>query len=234
MKRITYLLSLFLMVVGTAMAEVIKSPSSTLLTVSGLNATEVVADNQPVTDLANLSNNKAYTLRTSRSDLVAKSDNSRIATTNDISGTFDASNPQYQFALLKNTSGRCYLYSISASKFVNKTGDLVETPADPILFKDGNASGTFVLYFDASHYINMGGKKQLAIDSWSTVDEGNSYTITPVADFAPSEALLNSINPKDVTVNFFVDGKLYSSVTKSFTINTAIKAETFAADLNGA
>ena len=108
MKRITYLLSLFLMVVGTATAEVIKSPSSTLLTVSGLNATEVVADNQPVTDWANLSNNKAYTLRTNRSDLVAKSDNSRIATTNDISGTFDASNPQYQFALLKNTSGSYY------------------------------------------------------------------------------------------------------------------------------
>ena len=233
MKRITYLLSLFLMVVGTATAEVIKSPSSTLLTVSGLNATEVVADNQPVTDLANLSNNKAYTLRTQRSELVAKSDNSRIATTNDISGTFDASNPQYQFALLKNTSGRCYLYSISASKFVNKTGDLVETPADPVLFKDGNASGTFVLYFDASHYMNMGGSKQLIIDSWSSVDEGNSYTITPVADFAPSEALLSSINTVDVTVNFIVDGKTYSSVTKSYTVNTAIKAETFAADLNG-
>lgn len=233
MKRITYLLSLFLMVVGTATAEVIKSPSSTLLTVSGLNATEVVADNQPVTDLANLSNNKAYTLCTNRSELVAKSDNSRIATTNDISGTFDASNPQYQFALLKNTSGRCYLYSISASKFVNKTGDLVETPADPVLFKNGNASGTFVLYFDASHYMNMGGSNQLAINGWNTTDEGNSYTITPVADFAPSEALLNSINTVDVTVNFIVDGKPYSSVTKSYTINTAIKAETFAADLNG-
>lgn len=233
MKRITYLLSLFLMVVGTATAEVIKSPSSTLLTVSGLNATEVVADNQPVTELANLSNNKAYTLCTSRSELVAKTDNSRIATTNDISGTFDASNPQYQFALLKNTSGSYYLYSISASKFVNKTGDLVETPADPILFKDGNASGTFVLYFDASHYMNMGGSNQLIIDNWSSVDEGNSYTITPVADFAPSEALLSSINTVDVTVNFFVDGKPYSSVTKSYTINTAISAETFAADLNG-
>ena len=233
MKRITYLLSLFLMVVGTATAEVIKSPSSTLLTVSGLNATEVVADNQPVTDWANLSNNKAYTLCTSRSELVAKTDNSRIATTKDIGGTFDASNTQYQFALLKNTSGSYYLYSISASKFVNKTGDLVETPADPILFKDGNASGTFVLYFDASHYMNMGGSNQLAINGWSTVDEGNSYTITPVADFAPSEALLSSINTVDVTVNFFVDGKPYSSVTKSYTINTAISAETFAADLNG-
>lgn len=233
MKRITYLLSLFLMVVGTATAEVIKSPSSTLLTVSGLNATEVVADNQPVTDWANLSNNKAYTLCTSRSELVAKTDNSRIATTKDIGGTFDASNPQYQFALLKNTSGSYYLYSISASKFVNKTGDLVETPADPILFKDGNASGTFVLYFDASHYMNMGGSNQLIIDNWSSVDEGNSYTITPVADFAPSEALLSSINTVDVTVNFFVDGKPYSSVTKSYTINTAISAETFAADLNG-
>lgn len=234
MKRITYLLSLFLMVVGTATAEVIKSPSSTLLTVSGLNATEVVADNQPVTDLANLSNNKAYTLRTNRSDLVAKSDNSSITTTNDISGTFDASNTQYQFALLKNTSGSYYLYSISASKFVNKTGKLVDTPAEPVLFKDGNASGTFVLYFDVSHYMNMNNEKKLAIDGWNTADNGNSYTITPVADFAPSEALLNSINPKDVTVNFFVDGKPYSSVTKSYPINTAISAETFAADLNGA
>ena len=233
MKRITYLLSLFLMVVGTATAEVIKSPSSTLLTVSGLNATEVVADNQPVTDWANLSNNKAYTLCTSRSELVAKTDNSRIATTKDIGGTFDASNPQYQFALLKNTSGSYYLYSISASKFVNKTGALVDTPAEPVLFKNGNASGTFVLYFDASHYMNMNNEKQLAIDNWSSADAGNSYTITPVADFAPSEALLSSINTVDVTVNFFVDGKPYSSVTKSYTINTAISAETFAADLNG-
>lgn len=233
MKRITYLLSLFLMVVGTAMAEVIKSPSSTLLTVPGLNATEVVDDNQPVTDLANLSNNKAYTLRTKRSDLVAMSDNSCITTAHKIGGTFDASNTQYQFALLKNTSGRCYLYSISASKFVNKTGALVDSPAEPVLFKKGNASGTFVLYFDESHYMNMGGSKQLTIDSWNRADDGNSYTITPVDDFAPSEALLNSINTVDVTVNFIVDGKTYSSKPKSYTINTAISAETFAADLNG-
>lgn len=234
MKRITYLLSLFLMVVGTAMAEVIKSPSSTLLTVSGLNATEVVADNQPVTDWANLSNNKAYTLRTSRSELVAKSDNSRIATTIEIGGTFEASDPQYQFALLKNTSGSYYLYSISASKFVKKNGDLVDSPAEPVLFKNGNASGTFVLYFDESHYMNMNGENKLEINSWNTADAGNSYTITPVDDFAPSEALLNSINTVDVTVNFIVDGKTYRSETKSYTINTAISAETFAADLNGA
>ena len=233
MKRITYLLSLFLMVVGTATAEVIKSPSSTLLTVFGLNATEVVADNQPVTDLANLSNNKAYTLRTQRSDLVAKSDNSSIATTNDISGTFNESNPQYQFALLKNNSGSYYLYSISASKFVNKTGALVDLPAEPVLFKNGNAPGTFVLYFDGSHYMNMNNSKKLVIDNWSRADNGNSYTITPVADFVPSEALLNSINPVDVTVNFIVDGKTYSSVNKSIIINTAINAETFSADLNG-
>ncbi len=221
------------MVVGTATAEVIKSPSSTLLTVPGLNATEVVADNQPITDQANLSNNKAYTLRTKRSDLVAMSDNSCITTAYKIGGTFDASNTQYQFALLKNTSGSYYLYSISASKFVNKTGALVDSPAEPVLFKKGNASGTFVIYFDESHYMNMGGSKQLTIDSWNKADDGNSYTITPVADFAPSEALLNSINTVDVTVNFIVDGKPYRSVTKSYTINTAIKAETFAADLNG-
>ena len=178
-----------------------------------------------VTDLANLSNYKAYTLSTSRSDLVAKSDGSRIATTNDISGTFDKNDSHYQFALLKNTSGEYFLYSISASKFVNKTGDLVNSPAEPILFKNGNAAGTFVLYFDETHYINMGGSKQLIIDSWSTADGGNSYTIAPVADIADMV--------DNVTVNFIVDGKHYSSVTKSFLINTAINAEKFTMDLKG-
>lgn len=186
-----------------------------------------------VADLANLSNYKAYTLSTSRSDLVANNDGSRIATTNDISGTFDKNNTRYQFALLKNTSGSYYLYSISASKFVNKTGDLVNSPADPILFKNGNPTGTFVIYFDASHYINMGGDKQLTIDNWSTADEGNSYTIAPVAEFSPSEELLNSINTVDVTVNFIVGEKTYSSANKRFTLNTAINAETFTTDLNG-
>lgn len=206
MRKITYLLSLFLMIVGTAMA-------------------------QSVTDWADLSNNKAYTLRTKRSDLVAKGDGSRIATTNDISGTFDATNTQYQFALLKNTAGSYFLYSISANKFVNKTGNLVNY-AEPILFKNGNPTGTFVIYFDASHYVNMGGSKQLSIDSWSTADEGNSFTITPVADFSPSPELLNSIEPISVAVNFIVDGKTYSSATKSFYLNTPITAEKFTTDLN--
>ena len=210
MRKFTFLFALFLMMVGTAKA-----------------------DDQPITALSDLSNSKAYTLKTSRSDLVAKSDNSSIATTSDISGTFDASNTQYQFALLKNTSGSYYLYSISASKFVNKTGALADSPADPILFKDGNTTGTFVLYFDASHYMNMGGSNQLAINGWSTADAGNSYTITPVADFSPSEELLNSINTVNVTVNFIVDGKTYSSVTKRYLPNTTINAESFTTDLNG-
>lgn len=210
MRKFTFLFALFLMMVGTAKA-----------------------DDLPITALSDLSNSKAYTLKTSRSDLVAKSDNSSIATTSDISGTFDASNTQYQFALLKNTSGSYYLYSISASKFVNKTGALADSPADPILFKDGNTTGTFVLYFDASHYMNMGGSNQLAINGWSTADAGNSYTITPVADFSPSEELLNSINTVNVTVNFIVDGKTYSSVTKRYLPNTTINAESFTTDLNG-
>ncbi len=207
MRKITYLLSLFLMIVGTAMA-------------------------QSVTDWADLSNNKAYTLRTKRSDLVAKGDGSRIATTNDISGTFDATNTQYQFALLKNTAGSYFLYSISANKFVNKTGNLVNY-AEPILFKNGNPTGTFVIYFDASHYVNMGGSKQLSIDSWSTADEGNSFTITPVADFSPSPELLNSIEPRVVTVNYKVGENTYSTVNKSFYLNTPINAEKFATDLKG-
>lgn len=203
-----------------------------LYTMYNVYATEDLDINLPVTDLANLSNTKAYTLKTSRSELVAKSDGSRIATTNDINGTFDKTNAQYQFALLKNTSGSYFLYSISASKFVNKTGNLVNY-AEPILFKNGNVEGTFVLYFDASHYINMGGSKQLSIDNWNTADEGNSYTITQVAEFFPSEELLNSIEPISVAVNYNVGEKTYSTVNKSFYLNSPVNAEKFTTDLNG-
>ena len=203
-----------------------------LYTMYNVYATEDLDINLPVTDLANLSNNKAYTLRTNRSDLVAKSDGSRIATTNDIRGTFDKTNAQYQFALLKNTSGSYFLYSINANKFVNKTGNLVNY-AEPILFKAGQNNGTFVLYFDASHYINMGGSKQLSIDNWSTADEGNSYTITQVAEFFPSEELLNSIEPISVAVNYNVGEKTYSTANKSFYLNSPVNAEKFTTDLNG-
>ena len=203
-----------------------------LYTMYNVYATEDVDVTLPVTDLANLSNNKAYTLSTSRSQLVAKSDGSRIATTNDISGTFDENDSHYQFALLKNTSGSYFLYSISANKFVNKTGNLVNY-AEPILFKAGQNNGTFVLYFDASHYINMGGSKQLSIDNWSTADEGNSYTITQVAEFFPSEELLNSIEPISVAVNYNVGEKTYSTANKSFYLNSPVNAEKFTTDLNG-
>ncbi len=207
MHKITYLLSLFLLMVGTAVAQT------------------------QVTDLSQLVNTKAYTLQTSRSDLVTKADGLRIATTNDISGTFDASNTQYQFALLTSDTGVRYLYSISASKFVNKTGDLVDNPSDPIYFKAGNAENTFLPYFDNTHYMNMGGSKQLAIDGWSTADVGNSYTITEVADFTPSEELLASLNSVEVTVNFIVGGTIYKTLTKSYIVNTAVQAALFEQDL---
>ena len=44
MRKFTFLFALFLMMVGTAMADVIKSPSTTLLTTTELNAatTDVV------------------------------------------------------------------------------------------------------------------------------------------------------------------------------------------------
>ena len=200
MHKITYLLSLFLLMVGTAVAQT------------------------QVTDLSQLVNTKAYTLQTSRSDLVTKADGSRIATTNDIGGTFDASNTQYQFALLTSDAGVRYLYSISASKFVNKTGALVDNPSDPIYFKDGESANTFLPYFDNSHYMNMGGSKQLVIDGWSTADAGNSYTITEVADFTPSEELLASLNSVQVTVNFIVGGTIYKTLTKSYIVNTVVQA----------
>lgn len=154
----------------------------------------------PIASLSELSNTKAYTATLPNHSQGATG--WAVNTTNlkslikDLGLTQDNSDPNQQFAFLTPDEGATYyLYSVGQSKYISNTGALTESPTHPITFKAGNRTGTFVVWFDQSHIVNVGGAGQLAIDGWGpdgqhgNADNGNSIVITPVDDFDPTDAL---------------------------------------------
>ena len=135
-----------------------------------------------------LSNEKAYTVKNSRSAWVTSSE--ALKTIADLGLSEDAADANQQFAFLTNDEGETYyLYSVGQQKFINNDGTLSVTADYPVYFKKGNAEGTFVTYFENGNHINIGGSNQMAINSWSTADAGNSNQYFEVADFDATEAL---------------------------------------------
>ncbi|MBR3985037.1 MAG: DUF5013 domain-containing protein [Bacteroidaceae bacterium] len=108
----------------------------------------------------------------------------------DLNALSSKDDTRQQFAILSNDNGTThYLYHAAEKMFVGKDGALTDTPVDPVYFKDGAYDTTFVAYFDESHYINVGGSKELVINAYATPDGGNSCAIYPAGKFNPREAL---------------------------------------------
>lgn len=167
-----------------------------------------------------LSNEKAYTVKNARSAWATSAE--ALKTISDLGISEDAADVNQQFAFLTNDEGETYyLYSVGQQKFIKNDGTLSATAEHPVSFKKGNAEGTFVTYFDGSHYINIGGSNQMIIDGWSSADAGNSNVFTIAADFDPTEAL--KALPAPVVPEFpciksiseLSNNKLYTVVQKS-------------------
>ena len=108
----------------------------------------------------------------------------------DLGIELDSNDPRQQFAILSDDGGNTsFLYHVLESKFICKDGSLSETPVDAIKFMNGAYNDTFFAYFDSSHYVNVGGDRQMIIDGWNTPDGGNSCVLLPVGEFDPTEAL---------------------------------------------
>lgn len=175
-----------------------------------------------------IANTKLFTLSTSRSELTVSNDYTQGKTRHDIHGTFDADNERYQWAILKHaTNGNYYLYNKAANKFLCKDASMSTTPTDAVQ-NVSQTDGTFVLKFDNTHYINMGGSKQLVINDWGTADAGNKFTITHVANWEPSEDLLLLLGYGiTVTINYNVGAKNYLSTTILVKNGTTLSASDF-------
>ena len=129
---------------------------------------------------------------------------------------------QKQFAFVTFNEAK-YIYSISAKKFVLKDGSLAEKTGDAVEITDlGN--GKYFFRFDANHNVNIGGSKQMVIDSWSAVDGGNQFTLIEAGEFDPAEALaaLNSV--VEVVYVYMYNGVEVGRVTVKDEIGNAYPA----------
>ena len=129
-----------------------------------------------------------------------------------------------QFAFV-SYNDKYYLYSIVAQKFVLKNGTLVEGPTaeqsiDPLtVTTTGNESYPLFFKFDNSHNINLGGSNQIAINTWGTIDAGNSMAVLPAGNYDLTDAVNVLKGAVSVTYNVIMEAN-GSSVIPSTTVTS--------------
>jgi len=208
-----------------------------------------------ITDESQLTNEKVYTLHTVnfvRGKAWYANTEHLTTLTNDFGSaalnpqiTYNEDDQYQQFAFISADDGAThYLYSKGRAKFVNIDGSYSDKPVNPIYLMK-QSDNTFVLKFDNSHFLNMGGSSQPIIDGWgpggttsgSSADEGNKLVITEVADFEPADALSKfGPTPEEFDAKFellieylnksskYVDGEVVGTVGYP-TANSAVVAE---------
>ena len=157
---------------------------------SGITATMTLTvipdmDATVVTDLVQLSNEKVYTLRSTRAFLFYRPESNKLCSSTGTavgSVTLDNKNPKHQFRIEK-IGENYYLYSVGAEKYVAKDGTFVATPTDALTFTDVSASRANFPWQLAlgGNGMNSQGSGQTAegivFNSYNTTDDGNCYTI---------------------------------------------------------
>ena len=135
-----------------------------------------------VTDLADLSNNKCYIVYNKRAAW-----NVADGATKGNGANLDREAVSQRFAII-TFEDNYYIYSVNAKAFLTKDNTLGDP--DPVqIVESGVADYPWFFKFDDSHNVNVNGSKQMLIDSWTTVDDGNANAIIEAADFDPFEAL---------------------------------------------
>lgn len=142
-----------------------------------------------ITDLADLSNDKAYYVVNARGQWIVSSS----TMTNTTSTNLSESN---QFVLYKTDGGDYYLYSVVEGKFVNNDKSVSLIPQAITMTATGDELYPWLFKFDDNHIVN-GQANNMVINAYNTLDPGNKNAIVEATDFDASviEALLVDLTP---------------------------------------
>lgn len=167
---------------------------------------------------AGLDPNNAYTIGGVRGHWYA--DANQFKSETDAGITFDAANEGFQFAFVPapDDATKVYLYNVGQKKFVKKDRSLTTTSPDQIYVWSDTGDPTHPLFFsftaDKSNYnVNLGGSKQMAVDTWKTYDDGNKNGAELASgsySLAEAQAILSNII--DVTYQVMFNGAVVKSV----------------------
>ena len=139
----------------------------------------------PVTDLNQLSNSKVYNIKSVRGFLLYSTNYTGNLAGSAGSGVKDAGEASatakaQQFAIF-TVSGKRYLYSVGAKKFVSSNGNYSDDATDALTFTGtGNTNYAWAIKVGANT-INMqergGYAEGVVVNSWSSLDNGNRLAI---------------------------------------------------------
>lgn len=152
---------------------------------------------------AGLDKNKVYSLQTARGAWYANG--SRLVSTTTAGATVSTADSSQWFAFVPSPAddNTVFLYSVKYKKFVKSSATLVASGGDPIYIWNDTGSNTNPYFFsftsDKSNYnINIGGAKQMTIDTWKSYDDGNKVNAVAVEnatyDLDEAQAILTSFS----------------------------------------
>ena len=160
-----------------------------------------MAPGEQVTDLTEISAEKAYNLRSARAFLfysevegltntICSSNGKKVG-----SVKYSLTDPNLQFRIeLKN--GKYYLYSIGAEKYVNASGNYVTAATTELKIQNVGGDYPWKLVLGSNGMNSQDGGQTdsgIIINSWTTTDAGNCYQIIEAGELEeePGEGIEN-------------------------------------------
>ena len=168
----------------------------TIFLISMLSFFGVVrAQGNVITDLNNLSNEKAYKIMGERG-FIAGNDGYVMGSNNGpiYNQTFDSENPSHLFAILKSAD-KYYLYNVGAKMFAAKSGNKASLTPYPVHTIDIVSANVLSTDYDwiiklNNKYVNLSNSSENGVyTEYDTEDGGNRWSITEITDYTPTEAL---------------------------------------------
>ena len=187
-----------------------------------------------VTDLAQLSNDKVYTIRCKRAFLLYSETNPTnlcTSTGNNLGGvTYSLTDPNLQFRIEKN-GDNFYLFSVGANKYVRNNGQFEDSPSTVLkIEKVSNATYPWKLVLGGNG-MNTQTSGQAAtgiiLNGYVTPDDGNCFYFEEAVPKDRNYSVV-VLGTTDETAGFTYEGEVYtdgaSIVTKKVISSSDVKA----------
>ena len=183
-------------------------------------APKAVDMNAPiVTDLAQLSNEKVYTLQSTRAFLFYHPNFDKICSSTGTgvgSVTYSNTDPNQLFRIEKKNDNY-YLYSIGAQKYVAKDGTYAATATDALTLTDVSANRPnypWQLALGGNGMNSQAGgqtSEGIVLNSWTTTDDGNCYKIEvgEIGEVVEEPSVLKVFGANDITIT--IKGEEYQN-----------------------
>jgi hypothetical protein len=165
---------------------------------AGTNTQHTIQEVDPfITGISEVNANKAYYITTyDRGAWMVENSGTAVTSTTKAGFAPMKADPKQQFAFISH-GGNYYLYSVSAKKFVSKSGNyttLTDVAGDNVTLLTGTGDTgypTVVAFQDGTYHAGISNGYNPAVITFynSLTDAGNKAKILEVADFDPTEAL---------------------------------------------